>query len=97
MANVKLAACIVFEFLLNGFLFCPARYQTLFLTSLLGISEESRVNDAVPSPAFHSARSAVIGSTFIARRAGRKLASSATPAKNSAIDAKVIGSAVLTP
>src|SRR5437588_3186311 len=45
----------------------------------------------------HSYRSATIGSTLVARRAGTKQAARATPVSNSAIRPNVIGSVALTP
>ena len=44
-----------------------------------------------------SHRSAIIGSTFVARRAGNQQAASATSASNEAMTMKVIGSVPLTP
>jgi len=41
---------------------------------------------------FHSYRSAIMGSTLVARRAGMKLASNATPASSTEIPMKVNGS-----
>ena len=45
----------------------------------------------------HSCRNAISGSTFVARQAGTKQASSATPVSNKAITVKVTGSVALTP
>jgi hypothetical protein len=45
----------------------------------------------------HSDRSAIIGSTFVARRAGIQQARSATTMSNNAITATVSGSVTLTP
>src|SRR5262249_27016382 len=45
----------------------------------------------------YSHRSAIMESTFIARRAGRQQASSATPLSNNAMAVKVSGSVGLTP
>ena len=45
----------------------------------------------------HSRLNAIIGSTFVARRAGIQQASNVTPASNSAINPNVSGSVALTP
>jgi hypothetical protein len=46
---------------------------------------------------FHLNRSAVIGSTFVARRAGLRRASGATDVSSNTIKVKVSGSVALTP
>jgi hypothetical protein len=51
----------------------------------------------VYASAAHSHRSATIGSTFVARRAGIQQARSATTMSNNAITATVSGSVTLTP
>src|SRR5215510_13226252 len=53
--------------------------------------------DSLDSPDCYSYLSAIIGSTFIARQAGTKLAASETPMSSDEISKKVAGSVALTP
>ena len=67
--------------------------QPLFLFSSLLICEICVICGKIsPSPLSYSYRSATIGSTFIARRAGTRVASVATPTRSAEMPTKVTGS-----
>jgi hypothetical protein len=82
----------------------PARCKSFFLFNtkirahhLVGARTASLsvATDFAPYP--HKLRIAITGSTLVARRAGTKHATSATPGNKSEISANVIGSVALTP
>src|SRR5262249_27136788 len=82
---------------------CPARCR---LRDRLAAVDDGALNEEVRTitkrffaslSRTHSHLNAIIGSTFVARRAGSQQASSATPASNVATMTKVTGSVTLTP